>query len=66
MTPAKARVHALKAALELRAGNSSPGGIICMAREFESYIAAEDYVASTPTAAMQANSEKASAGSRRK
>ena len=41
MTPAKARVHALQAALETRAAQDTPDAIIARAKKFEEYIAAD-------------------------
>lgn len=57
----EARVHALKAALELRLGNSTPASVIAHAREFEAYIAAEGAdTAKAPVTEAQAKQETAS------
>lgn len=68
MRPDEARMHALKAALKLRTGTSTPAGVIDAAKQFETYIAADGDTASTPLRAAhgQAAQETASAGSRRK
>ena len=61
----KARVHALRAALEMRAAMDTPEAIIARAEKFESYIAAED-TALAPTAAEKARQETAGARPRGK
>lgn len=60
MKPDEARVHALKAALELRLGNSTPAAIIDHARAFEHYIGAVDYPEAGPPS-DPGSPEKASA-----
>lgn len=65
MDPAKGRVNALKAAIEMRSGIDTPEQIVARARIFENYIDAKDYPAGTQ-GAEPGNPEKASAGARRR
>lgn len=66
MTPATARVHALSASLEMRAGVDTPEAIIERAKKFETYIAADGLPEAGPVAGAQASQEKAGAGLRRR
>lgn len=66
MDPAKARVHALKAAIEMRSSVETPQQIVARATVFEQYIGAKDYPHSATPSADQGQPEKAVAGARRK
>jgi hypothetical protein len=63
---ARARVEALKASIEMRAGVDAPEQIVARAKIFESYIDADGLAETGPAAPIQAKQETASGASRRK